>query len=193
MPDPDDVLRRLEDADPAARAPIASPDAPGPRALRERILMEQQSPTTSRGPRLAAIAATIAAIGVAAAVLVTRGGDAPSSPGEPQSPGGMASCAVMYDLTTLAGREQAFAGTVLSVNGDDVVFRVDEAFKGVDADRVEMKGASLFGGMTSVSEGVALEPGARMLVAGDGGFAWSCGFTQPYDAAVAADWRAALA
>jgi hypothetical protein len=30
------------------------------------------------------------------------------------------------------------------------------------------------------------------LVAGDGSFAWSCGFTQPYDASVAADWKAAL-
>lgn len=25
--------------------------------------------------------------------------------------------------------------------------------------------------------------------AGDGGFAWACGFTQPYDEAVAAQWK----
>jgi hypothetical protein len=29
-----------------------------------------------------------------------------------------------------------------------------------------------------------------LLVAGDDGFAWSCGFTQPYDRVVAACWAA---
>ena len=38
----------------------------------------------------------------------------------------------------------------------------------------------------------ALRPGARLLVAGDGGFAWGCGFTQTYSPDVASGWRSAL-
>jgi len=49
------------------------------------------------------------------------------------------------------------------------------------------------GGMTSAGPGAALAPGTRLLVAGDGGFAWSCGFTQPYDRDVATAWAAAFA
>jgi hypothetical protein len=39
---------------------------------------------------------------------------------------------------------------------------------------------------------VSLAPGTRLLVSGDGGFAWSCGFTQPYDDATASQWRETL-
>ena len=41
--------------------------------------------------------------------------------------------------------------------------------------------------------GPSLVVGHRYLVAGDDHFAWACGFTQAYDAAVAAQWSAALA
>jgi len=34
--------------------------------------------------------------------------------------------------------------------------------------------------------------GTRQLVAGDGGFAWGCGFTQPYDADLADQWNEEL-
>ena len=56
-----------------------------------------------------------------------------------------------------------------------------------------LRGAGVLGGMTSAGPSAPLEPGTRLLVAGDGGFAWACGFTQTYDPAVAADWATAFA
>ena len=105
----------------------------------------------------------------------------------------MALCIEMYDLTTLKNREVAFAGTVKSVEGDKVTFSVDEAFRGVTGDEVTLEGAQGLSGLTSASEGASLEPGAKMLVSGDDGFVWTCGFTQPYADDVAAQWRDALA
>lgn len=195
MPDHDEVMARLRDADPVAGSSVPSPDAPGPRAMREKIMTDPIAPK-SRAPMIAAIAATIATLGAAVTFVAMRDGTtpAPDSGGEPVSPGGMAMCVEMYDTTTLAKREIAFAGTVVSVDGDEVTFRVDEGFRGLDGDdQVTLEGASSFGGMTSVSEGVALDPGAKLLVAGDDHFAWSCGFTQAYSASVAAQWRSTFA
>jgi hypothetical protein len=51
--------------------------------------------------------------------------------------------------------------------------------------------------MVGAPEVVALEGGPllivgdRYLVSGDGNIAWSCGYTQVYDAATAAEWAAA--
>ena len=44
------------------------------------------------------------------------------------------------------------------------------------------------GDVTSAGDGFSLVEGERVLVAGSGVFVWSCGFTQPFDAGVAADW-----
>jgi hypothetical protein len=96
----------------------------------------------------------------------------------------------LYDTTTLATRDVAFDGTVTAVNGDSITFTVNRAFRGVDGSTVTLQGATGLSGLTSAGDGMSVEPGTRLLVAGDGGFAWSCGFTQPYDAAVAAQWAA---
>lgn len=119
----------------------------------------------------------------------------PASPGGPITPGGgvIGSCVEIYDLSTLRNREIAFDGTVKGVAGDEVTFTVNDAFKGVDASVVMLKGAETVGGMNTAGPGAPLDSGTRLLVAGDGGFAWSCGFTQPYDAEVAAKWKATLA
>ncbi len=53
-------------------------------------------------------------------------------------------------------------------------------------------GARTLPGVTSAEPAVSIEPGTRLLVAGDGGFAWSCGFIQPYDAAGARQWSEAF-
>ena len=49
--------------------------------------------------------------------------------------------------------------------------------------------ATTFSGTTSAGPAAMLEPGVRLLVAGDGRFVWSCGFTQPYQTSVARQWR----
>lgn len=110
------------------------------------------------------------------------------------TPGGSTSgsCVELYDLTTLDARETAFDGTVVAVDGDRATFTVNQWFRGGDGASVTLAGASGLQGINSAQPGAALAPGARLLVAGDGGFAWSCGFTQPYDASVAQQWMEAL-
>jgi len=188
-----DELRRLRNADPVASASVPSLDDDEPQALRERILMDTQTPTTRRWSRTVIAATGIASVAAAAiAFAVTRGDD--SGSGAPITPDpGMAMCVATYDLGTLADREFAFDGTVEAVNGDEVTFTVAEWFRGDDRSSVTLGGANMFGGLTSVGDAtVPMEPGSRLLVAGDDTFAWSCGFTQIYDADVAATWRSAL-
>lgn len=151
-----------------------------------------------RQRRLFALAAvaTAAMIGVAGAAVFDdssrdRGGESTPSAGGPVSPGS-ASCVATYNLETLARRQMAFDGTVEAVDGDRISFRVEEWYRGGDGDRVTLTGASTLAGLTSAGPALALERGTRLLVAGDGGFAWGCGFTQPYDREVASRWRERL-
>lgn len=105
------------------------------------------------------------------------------------------SCVESYDLDTLGNREYAFDGTVESVDGNDMTFTVNEWFSATTVDgeaatvTLDHQGLS---GMLFGPEGPTFDPGTRVLVAGDGGFVWSCGFTQLYDEAVAGQWRTAL-
>lgn len=219
---PDDELDRLRAANPVDPASLPSANDQRARALFERITMtgtdiDQQSSAAGaqvRGrPRLllAAAAAVLVVAVVGGAVALSAGDDGEPdrvatepttpttsgeaiTPGEPITPGGpsSASCVELYDLQTLTNRELAFDGTVEVVEGDTVTFAVNHWYRGGDGGDVKLRGAELLGGLTSAGTAVSLEPGSRLLVAGDGGFAWSCGFTQPYDASVAADWAAAL-
>lgn len=111
--------------------------------------------------------------------------------GVPITPGGSSgSCVETYDLEALANREVAFAGTVTSVGGDQVTFEVERWFRGGDGSETTLTTST--GGSITPDAGPSFEPGARLLVAGDGGFAWGCGFSQPYNDAVAAEWADAL-
>ena len=211
MSEPHDELAALRAANPVDQSSLPSAHDPKARALFERITMSDASTPSPGARRRSAVVLAAAAVLVlvVAALAVGLGGDdgddgsaevatdtttttAPA--GEPITPGGAsASCVELYDLTTLPNREVAFDGTVEAVDGDRVTFRVDRWYKGGEGAEVTLDGASTIGGLTSAGDGVALEPGTRLLVAGDGGFAWSCGFTQPYDAAVAAQWEVAFA
>lgn len=105
------------------------------------------------------------------------------------SPGGSsASCVEPYSLENLAHRETAFAGTVTAVSGDQVTFAVERWFRGGTGTVVTLRSST--GGAISSDGSVPLEPASRLLVSADGGFVWSCGFTQAYDDSVAADWAA---
>lgn len=120
--------------------------------------------------------------------VVAPDGDGAITPGGSMS----GSCVELYDLTTLDRRETAFDGTVVAVDGDRATFTVNQWFRGGSGTSVTLAGASGLQGINSTQPGASLTPGARLLVAGDGGFAWWCGFTQPYDAAVAQEWMATL-
>lgn len=173
------------------RVPSAEDPAPG--AAREGILTSGQRTTWLRAHAGALSAASAVLIVVAGGiVLATRGADTPApGPRGPVTPGA-ASCVELYSIDTLTNRQLAFDGTVASVVGDRVTFTVGEWFKGGSEAEITLEGASTLGGITSAGPGVSLEPGSRLLVAGDGGFAWGCGFTQPYSRDVAAEWRVAL-
>jgi hypothetical protein len=209
--DADGLLARLGRADPAAGLPPLDPASPEAAALEEEIRMSGTAvtdvrtvPFWRRPASLAAAAALVLVVAVGADLLASAGDGggsevaapttAPPATDPPISPGGLGMCAEIYSLEALAAREMAFDGTVAAVDGDRVTFTVNEWYRGPGGDEITLGGAEGFAaGLTSVAdESVLLEPGARLLVAGDGGFAWACGFTQPYDAGVAADWASTL-
>lgn len=211
MADFDDELDALRRVDPLDPAELVPPDDPKATALFERITMTQTTTTPARDiePRrspppkgLRWVGAAAAAIALVAGVIMVANrneGDPevaqpPGTSVEPTTPGGSStgSCVELYDLRALTRRETAFDGTVVRVDADRVTFTVNEWYRGGDDSETTVAGASVLGGLTSAGAGLPLEPGTRLLVAGDGGFAWSCGFTQPYDAAVAAQWAQAF-
>jgi hypothetical protein len=209
MPEPDDDLRNLRAADALDPASVPSATDPQARQLFERITMTVPAETVRRRRVVLAAAAAVAVLAVAGAgIALTRdtgGGSSANVAARPTTtvgdatapitPGGasIGSCVERYDLTTLARRQTVFDGTVDAANGDDVAFTVNRWYRGGDPARVTLAGASTSSGITTAGPGAPLAPGTRLLVAGDGGFAWACGFTQPYDAAVAARWARALA
>jgi hypothetical protein len=101
-------------------------------------------------------------------------------------------CVETYTLATLANRSWAFDGTVTSISGDSVTFKVNQRFRGAGADAVTLTATGMTGTSITSAGGPSLVVGGRYLVAGEENFAWACGFTQPYDPAVAAQWAEAL-
>lgn len=82
-------------------------------------------------------------------------------------------------------------GTVTGIDGDEVAFGVSEVFAGDIGASVTLTASGMTGTAIMSAGDTTLTVGHRYLVAGDGEFAWSCGFTQPYAAAVASDWAEA--
>ena len=117
--------------------------------------------------------------GGAAATAITGGG------------AGLASCVERYSPETLAKRSFAFDGTVTAFSGDEVTFKIGRRFKGAEADSITLTATGMTGTAITSAGGPNLAVGERYLVAGEDAFAWACGFTQPYDATVAAQWAQA--
>lgn len=199
MRDHDNDLRRLTAADPIGPDTLPSAQDPEARELFERITMVNRA-TLTRRPLLlaAALLAVLAASGAAIATRdnnqpATRQATATTTTQPAITPGGsIGSCVEMYNLDTLKRREAAFDGTVQAVDGDKITFNVTRWYRGGNGTTTTRNGASTLGSISSAGPSVALEPGTRLLVSGDGGFAWGCGFTQPYDATVAAEWAQTL-
>ena len=207
-----DELAQLRDADPTSDAALPSPSDHDARTLFEAIVTSEATQRVGgdvdqrRRPLL--IAASLAAVAILGGAAVALSGDADDpadteiAQGRPTedvsdgaiSPGGssLGSCVEVYDLQTLTRREFAFDGTVGRVAGDEVTFTVNEWYRGGEHSEITLNGATALGGLTSAGPSAGIEPGSRLLVAGDGNVAWSCGFTQPYDPAVAREWGSAL-
>ena len=189
--DPIDDLRRANPVD-VDRLPHASLARVRAR-FQEAVNVEEQE--TSRRERnrwrLPNWAAGIAATGLAvivAAIVVGRG--AGSTPTHSPTTGPVsAMCVEQYSLDTLKHRGFAFDGTVTSMSGDEVTFSVGERFLGSLGASVTLTAAGMTGTSITSAGGPNLAVGDRYLVAGDDHFVWACGFTQPYDASVAAQWK----
>jgi hypothetical protein len=147
-------------------------------------LSSRVSPLGSSNGGVASSTSSIAA--------VAPGGSGTQGPAPSNFGGaGGASCVYLYSIETLRDREWAFDGVVTKIAGDQVTFQVNEWFRG--SGTLAMTLTAVAGAGTSVIEGGTLGVGQRYLVAGEGRFVWGCGFTQLYDPAMAAQWRAAFA
>jgi hypothetical protein len=146
-----------------------------------------------------------------------------ASGGEPASPSAssgetvsssIGSCVEEYSLQTLRNRKFAFDGTVTEIRAGEpdpdawgapirVTYQVHQWFAGGDDDTVTLAAwdFDVIVDRSSQSEVYAdsvgtlvRTEGMRLLVSGDDKMAWlGCGFTRPYNAAEAAQWKAAFA
>lgn len=208
MNDDDQLSEQLRRANPfSSKTSLTDAAAQRRAALLEEILVmpDTTASPTSHTPRTAPrrkilYAAALVGAAVVVVVVAARQGDGASRTATPPttvapdlSPSlGAGSCIESYDLASLAHREVAFDGTVTSIDGTAVTFKVDQWFKGGSGTTTTLDGNGMTGGAISSAGGPSLTVGSRYLVAGDGGFAWVCGFTQPYDATLATAWAGAL-
>ena len=188
-PDPLDAL--------LAADPLADRLSPASLArIRARVNEDVMTTPTRKLPwraRTLALGAAVTAI-AGLALVVALGGRSPA-PGI--TPGGSvgtgsASCVEPYSKAAINHRSFAFDGTVISIDGEQVTFNVGTAYRGAAGGTVTLDAPGMTGTTITSAGGPNLAVGERYLVAGDDDFVWACGYTQPYDAAVAAEWAAAL-
>ena len=139
------------------------------------------STTTRRTPwRLAAVAAV--ALVAIAGVIAFAGGDDAEPAGEPvaltaivEDPLATICMEVTPDTLQGAGVEQAFRGTVSSVDGDVATLDVDEWFVGGDAATVTVTAPA--GADVALLGTVPLEEGGTYLVSAADGAVLGCGLS----------------
>jgi hypothetical protein len=185
-PDPLDELRRAN-PDTERRSPSDSKARVWAR-IQEVTMADTRQPTaTQRVWGIGLAAAAVAGVAALALTLNPGGGPAPSD-----DPGtGIGSCVETYSPEALANRDFAFVGTVSAIDADEVTFDVAESFIGDVAGSITLTAPGMTGTSVTSAGGPSLAVGERYLVAGDDTFVWACGFTQPYDEGVAAEWAAA--
>lgn len=184
-----DPLDELRHADPARSSRPPSESKARVWARIEEATMENNSPErTRRTPWVLGIGGlAIAAVAAVALLVISTGSPSPNeTPG-----GGIGSCVETYSSDTLANRDFAFDGTVTAIDGDSVTFTVNEAFQGDLGESITLQAPGMTGTSVTSAGGPSLTQGNRYLVAGDDQFVWACGFTQPYDEALAAEWAEA--
>ena len=208
--DPIEMLQAINPADPhgVSSASLARVSA----KVQETIMSDIINASTQRPRRrfagLGIAAGAVAVFALAVTVGLSGGfGSAPGgvaalpdqTPGGPTAQptdvggsiggGGMASC-LAYDPASLPMFDITFDGTVTAVNGDQVTFAVNTAFKGVAGDTITLTSAQ--GDVALMGPGIDFEVGGRYLVSGAGSDVNGCGFTLPYSDTDAAAWAAAF-
>jgi hypothetical protein len=189
-----DPLDELKKANPVDGDLLPSASLARMRArTQEKIVANTERPERRRSlPWAVAGLASAAVVVLAAIALVRPFAPSPTSapPGTPNA--GAASCVEQYSLETLARRAFAFDGTVTAIAGETVTFKINRPFKGAAGASVTLEAPGMTGTAITSIGGPNLAVGERYLVAGEDRFVWACGFTQSYDAAVAADWTRAF-
>ena len=200
MHDDDRALRdQLCAADPA-RALI--PASPTWLDHRMEQIMTNQSPTTTtvapEAPRgtfrrwmpMVGVAAGVAIAAAIVAPLVLGGPEPTVEALQPPMGEGLASGSCLaLEPATVAAQEQAFAATVLQIQGDTVMLEVTERFAGDVADRVEVAQGDA---MTADFSGVPFEVGQSYLVGAVDGTITGCGVTGADSAELRAVYDAAF-
>ena len=119
-----------------------------------------------------------AGLAIAAAIVapLVLGGPEPTVEAlQPPMGEGLASGSCLaLEPATVAAQQQAFAATVLQIQGDTVLLEVMERFAGDVADRVEVAQVDA---TTSDSSGVPFDGGQSYLVGAVDGTITSCGVT----------------
>ena len=190
--DPLEVLRAADPVDPD-RLPPASLARIRARVSEEANATSNDRPRIPWSVRLIGLGAGAAALGALVIVLVFGGGRSPGLVPDGSASPGMAFCVEQYDLSTLANRSFSFDGTLAATSGERVTFTVHRTYRGAAGGSITLDAPGMTGTTITSSGGPQLVVGSRYLVAGDDHFVWGCGFTQPYDEAVAASWAATLA
>jgi hypothetical protein len=167
--------------------------------IQEHIMTDvQRIPTDKHSRRPIALLGGLGLAGTLALAIVLGSGFGQQQPGsigsvptpssDPPGGVGMASC-LMYDPAILPTFDIVFDGSVTAIDGDQVTFSVNAAWKGVDSSVT----------LTSPSTSVALvgpvpdfEVGGRYLVTAAGSNINACGYTLEFDAETAATWAAAF-
>jgi hypothetical protein len=188
--DPIDELRSIN---PVADDDLSSASLARIRARVSEDVMTNASAQGRRVPRFLPAGIGVAAVAAIALVLFVGGRNgAPSVVPGPSTGTGSAMCVEPYaGPASIVARTLAFDGTVTAIAGDRVTFTVNTAYRGAAEPSLTLDAAGMTGTAITSAGGPNLAVGERYLVAGDAHFAWACGYTQPYDAALAAQWATA--
>ena len=97
-------------------------------------------------------------------------------------------CTEQYAADAIASRGFAFDGTVTGIDDSRVTFEVHEWIVGDQrATFTVVMGRPTQPDLSESPPSYSV--GTRLLVSGEEGTAWACGFTRYYDEETAADWR----
>ncbi len=104
--------------------------------------------------------------------------------------GGVIGSCLAYSSEELVLREHAFHGEATEVTDTTVTFDVIEWYSAEgDASITLVVDSTL---SSDTYRDFPFDEGEEYLVSGDAEFAWGCGFTRPYEEALAAEWNAAF-
>ena len=190
--DPIDTLR---DANPY-------PTQVPPAHVRERMWARIQSriaePRPSLLSRWGLAAGGLATVAAAIALVAVMGRPAASNGPSVALGDAAAMCIEVYTPENLLHRQVAFDGTVTAITdaenvdfGSAVTFDVNRAYIGDLGETVTLTTSGMGTEGGDSEGGPPINVGDRLLISGDDGFAWTCGFSRTYSDEMAAEWEAA--